>query len=116
LRLLRQKAQAQNESCQSLVLQWSTNVTNQIANKNGLTGYPANEKASAVPAAQPLMNEHQAAALLGVAVKTLRNWRCRGDGPKFVKLGGGRMVRYRESDLSAFIERDVRASTSDGGH
>ena len=90
-------------------------MINQIVNKNHLTGHSRSEKASATPAAQPLMNEHQAAALLGVAVKTLRNWRCRGDGPKFVKLGGGRMVRYRESDLTAFIERDVRASTSDRG-
>jgi predicted DNA-binding transcriptional regulator AlpA len=90
-------------------------VTRQTPDRSGLTGCWKDEKATAVPAAQPLMNEHQAAALLGVAVKTLRNWRCRGDGPKFVKLGGGRLVRYRQSDLTDFIERDVRASTSEEG-
>lgn len=94
---------------------WSTDVNKQILDRSDLTDCATNEKASAIPTAQPLMNEHQAAALLGVAVKTLRNWRCRGDGPKFVKLGGGRLVRYRESDLTVFIERDVRASTSDRG-
>ena len=97
------------------MLKWSTDVTRQTPDRSGLTGCWTDEKATAVPAAQPLMNEHQAAALLGVAVKTLRNWRCRGDGPKFVKLGGGRLVRYRQSDLTDFIERDVRASTSEAG-
>ncbi|MHC2088754.1 helix-turn-helix transcriptional regulator [Methylobacterium sp. CM6244] len=61
-----------------------------------------------------LLNEHQAAALLNVAVKTLRNWRCRGDGPVFVKLGA-KSIRYRDHDLADFIDRDVRTSTSNRG-
>lgn len=61
-----------------------------------------------------LLNEHQAAAFLNVAVKTLRNWRCRGDGPAFIKLGA-KCIRYRDSDLWAFVARAVRRSTSDEG-
>lgn len=90
-------------------------MTNQNSIPNALLLLPVSEDTSSAAVTRPLMNEHQAAALLSVAVKTLRNWRCRGDGPKFVKLGGGKLVRYRESDLVAFIELDVRASTSDEG-
>lgn len=53
----------------------------------------------------------QAAQYLGdLKPETLEAWRCRGGGPRFVKLG--RSVRYRESDLDAFIESRLRASTS----
>jgi hypothetical protein len=40
-----------------------------------------------------LLDEKQAAALLNVSVKSLQAWRCRGGGPKFVKIGK-RLVRY----------------------
>lgn len=54
-----------------------------------------------------------AAERLGVTPETLRNWRWRGDGPPFVKLG--RAVRYRLSDLSAWLDAQTRTSTSDDG-
>jgi len=60
-----------------------------------------------------LLTEFEAAAYLGVSPKSLRNWRWRGDGPTFVKLGGRKLVRYRRSDLSAFVEDGVRHSTSE---
>ena len=50
-----------------------------------------------------LLDEREAAAFLRVAVQTLRNWRWRGEGPRFRKIGL-RMVRYRRADLEAFIE------------
>lgn len=53
-----------------------------------------------------LVGEHEAAAILGCAVQTLRNYRWRGDrGPRFRKVGQ-RMVRYHRADLAAFIEGD----------
>jgi hypothetical protein len=60
-----------------------------------------------------LLTEQQAAALLGVTVKTLQGWRYRGGGPAFVKLG--RCVRYRAEDLQDFVTAAVRTSTSDPG-
>ncbi len=36
-----------------------------------------------------------------------------GGGPKFIKLG--RSIRYRESDVLAWINASVRTSTSDSG-
>ena len=53
-----------------------------------------------------LLDETEASASLSVAVQTLRNWRWRGEGPRFVKLGK-RAVRYRRGDLDAFVEAGV---------
>lgn len=53
-----------------------------------------------------LVDEREAAAILGCAVQTLRNWRWRGTGPK-VRRCGLRMVRYLRADLAAFIEGDA---------
>jgi hypothetical protein len=49
-----------------------------------------------------LVDEREAAAILNVEVRTLRNWRALGKGPRFVKVGE-RMVRYRRCDLNAFV-------------
>lgn len=50
-----------------------------------------------------LLDENEAATTLSVAVQTLRNWRWKGEGPRYVKLGK-RTVRYRRGDLDAFVE------------
>ncbi len=59
------------------------------------------------------MNVRQAAAFLGLTKATLDCWRCRGRGPAFLKLG--RLVKYQESDLAAWLESRRRVSTSDPG-
>lgn len=50
-----------------------------------------------------LLDENEAAAFLNIAVQTMRNWRWKVEGPKYVKVGT-RLVRYRRSDLAAFVE------------
>lgn len=46
-----------------------------------------------------------AAALLGVSVRTLENWRSSGNGPDFVRLGhGGNKITYRLMDLSEWLQ------------
>ena len=57
-----------------------------------------------------LLPEQRAAERLGLSVKTLRNWRVSGAGPCFVKLG--RCVRYRDADITAFIQGRLQISTS----
>ena len=61
----------------------------------------------------PLLDESEAASLLGLSVKTLRRWRWAGHPPRFIKLGGA--VRYDMTDLRAFKESGRRTSTSDPG-
>lgn len=41
---------------------------------------------------------------LDVSVGTLANWRWRGEGPRYVKLGAARSsrVRYRAEDVTAW--------------
>lgn len=52
------------------------------------------------------LDTDQAAAHVGVAAKTLANWRSAGKGPVYVKVGS--LVTYREQDLDAWLEtRDV---------
>ena len=55
-----------------------------------------------------LLDEKEAAAILGMAVQTLRNWRWRGKGPRVHKVGA-RLVRYHRADLLAFIERGAKS-------
>ena len=63
----------------------------------------------------PLYNEQAAAAYLGGALtplstRTMQRWRFEGFGPSYIKLG--RLVRYRQSDLDAFIQNYRFESTS----
>lgn len=79
-----------------------------------LTSPPAAPPLASAPNLD-LLTEKQAAARLNVQPKTLQNWRWRGEGPQFVKLAGGKLVRYRVRDLEAFIDAGLRRSTSDPG-
>jgi predicted DNA-binding transcriptional regulator AlpA len=55
---------------------------------------------------QRYLSPGEAADFLSVSVECLRNWRNRGNGPRWVKLRSkaGR-IRYRESDLIEWAER-----------
>ncbi|WP_405216533.1 helix-turn-helix transcriptional regulator [Agrococcus sp. Ld7] len=50
-----------------------------------------------------LLTETQLAAALGVAAKTLRNWRALRTGPVWRNLGGA-LVRYRAGDVVAWLD------------
>jgi predicted site-specific integrase-resolvase len=50
---------------------------------------------------QGFVAEGEAAKFLGLSVQTLRNWRCQGRGPAYIKKG--RMVRYAMQDLVDFM-------------
>ena len=54
-----------------------------------------------------LLNTKEAAFLLGVSARTCEDWRLRGGGPDFVKLGA-RLIRYQRSALLRFAGRDAR--------
>jgi len=60
------------------------------------------------------LNQKQAAELLGVSPRTLENWRQRGGGPPYTKIGKSRVV-YESEDLDAFKRAGRRTSTSDPG-
>ncbi|NCP11695.1 MAG: helix-turn-helix domain-containing protein [Sphingomonadales bacterium] len=60
-----------------------------------------------------LLDTKATADRLGLKPCTLEGWRVTGEGPQFVKLG--RRVVYRPADIDAWIEGQVRRSTSDTG-
>ena len=48
------------------------------------------------------LSETEVAERLGVSPFTVRAWRRRGHGPRFLKMG--RAVRYRPEDIDAYKE------------
>jgi len=57
-----------------------------------------------------LLTQSDVAKLLRLSERTLERLRLQGGGPLYIKAG--RAVRYRESDLEAWIDARVVTSTS----
>lgn len=57
-----------------------------------------------------LLTDQQIEEMYGVNRKTLANWRVKGLGPSFVKIGAA--VRYRAEDVQEWIDSRVFSSTS----
>lgn len=54
-----------------------------------------------------LVTPEQLAAELGITEKTLSQWRYRGTGPAYIKLGGNHRsapVRYRRADVNRWLD------------
>jgi len=64
---------------------------------------------------EQLYNRSDLARLLGVSIKTLEKWAWEGKGPAFVKVGG-HLVRYRPSDVAAYLEANKTRSEPDKRH
>jgi predicted DNA-binding transcriptional regulator AlpA len=58
-----------------------------------------------------LLRTDQAAEVLGFSPRALEAWRCRGGGPRYVRVG--RSIRYRPSDLEAWTQARLCSSTSE---
>jgi predicted DNA-binding transcriptional regulator AlpA len=59
-----------------------------------------------------LLTPVDVAEILGIPVKSLYAWRHRGVGPQALKIG--RHLRYRPSDVEAFLAGPDLPSGSDG--
>lgn len=57
------------------------------------------------------LTERQVAEHLGLSVATLRAWRHRGKGPRFLRLG--RSVRYLPADVDEFVRASAVDTQSD---
>jgi len=62
----------------------------------------------------PLLSRKEAADYLHVSVKFLEKHALCGDGPPFIKVG--RLARYRQSDLEAYIQHRRCSNTYQGKH
>ena len=54
----------------------------------------------------PFLTEHEVAEVLGCSPACLRKWRSQQTGPDYFKLG--KLIRYRESALEAFVSASKR--------
>ncbi|WP_035052686.1 helix-turn-helix domain-containing protein [Andreprevotia chitinilytica] len=52
------------------------------------------------PSPSTSLSPAQAGAIIGVSEATLATWRCRGNGPAYLKRSG--KVFYRYADVAAF--------------
>jgi predicted DNA-binding transcriptional regulator AlpA len=57
-----------------------------------------------------LLTVQEVARLLRCSVSSLNKWRLTGQGPRFVRVGS--RVRYRPTDIAAYVADQTRASTS----
>lgn len=55
---------------------------------------------------EDLIDEATLAMRLGISRSTLQSWRYAGRGPRFIKLG--RMIRYRNADVDAYLRANTR--------
>lgn len=46
----------------------------------------------------------EAAKFLGVHVQTVKNWRAKGTGPEYMRIG--RIIAYHEEDLRAWVYKN----------
>src|SRR5687767_5929214 len=78
---------------------WQHSLT---PSKTGWSPYAGNfyERSPAMTDGRAAVTEIEAATRLALSVATLRAWRHRGRGPRFVRFG--RAVRYLAQDLDAF--------------
>jgi predicted DNA-binding transcriptional regulator AlpA len=71
--------------------------------KTGTLHSDTGQRATTVLDGKRLLDETEFDLAYGVPVKTLRGMRLRGSGPVFLKLGSS--VRYRVSDIEAWLDR-----------
>jgi predicted DNA-binding transcriptional regulator AlpA len=58
-----------------------------------------------------LVDEREAAALLGLTPRTMQAWRHAGEGPTYVRISA-RCVRYRVADLEEFAASRLTVAPS----
>jgi len=51
-----------------------------------------------------ILTDKETAAYLGVASRTLRDWRRQGKGPDYIRIGS--KVRYQKSDILNYLEKN----------
>lgn len=56
---------------------------------------------------EPLMTTKDLAEFLAISVRTIEHWRLHGDGPPAYRVG--RHLRYRASDVEAWLTRQRAA-------
>lgn len=75
-------------------------VSARIRRAKAIKSKPANTEAPSRPV---VLSAREAAHYLGVSVSTLKNWRAKKIGPRWV-MRGARLVAYKPADLERFLD------------
>jgi predicted DNA-binding transcriptional regulator AlpA len=57
-----------------------------------------------------LLDEREVAVLIGVKRTCMQSWRLKGGGPRWIAVG--RLCKYREADVLAWLDERTRTNTS----
>lgn len=61
-----------------------------------------------------LLTQQDIQEIFSIKKSTAEQWRLRGCGPKFIRLAGSRLIRYKKDDVLSFIEnQEAVASTTE---
>jgi predicted DNA-binding transcriptional regulator AlpA len=80
---------------------------NHMSKRQGTRHRDSSEHGADPLAGDRLVSEAETAALLGIAQRTLQEWRRKGAGPAFIRLTR-RSVRYRPADVLAWVTDRLR--------
>jgi predicted DNA-binding transcriptional regulator AlpA len=80
-----------------------------VAEEHRLTLVSASPADTSKSHESDLVDEAALAQRLGVSRATLQSWRYAGRGPTYIKVG--RFIRYRNSDVEAFLDSNARAGS-----
>lgn len=61
------------------------------------------------------LTEKQLAERTGIPPKTWQYLRYTGRGPAYVRVGGGRLIRYAEDEVQRWFQQHVQRNTSENG-
>jgi excisionase family DNA binding protein len=76
------------------------------------TALPSPGKVMTVTETDPLLTNEQLAEMLGISMQKIYALRSSGEGPKALKLGH-KLVRYRLSDVEAWLKSKESACTAE---
>lgn len=61
---------------------------------------------------KPLLTTSELAVVLDTRPETQEQWRLKGIGPKFIRLPGSRLIRYRRQDVLDYISGMTAVSST----
>jgi predicted DNA-binding transcriptional regulator AlpA len=87
-------------------------LPNQGGNDNAMQTPPASAR-PAWAASSKLLTADEVAEITGLSIETLAQWRSQGKGPLYLKISRN-CVRYRQSDLDAWLVERIVRTDQDG--
>ena len=96
------------------VAKWVAQWEGRLADASRVTDDVSSGRSSAAPSGKTTLTDVDVAKRFGVSRFTVRSWRLKGIGPRFLKLG--RAVRYRRQDVDDYERQALVETQARSGH